>query len=185
MDMYKIESLAEINRAAYHNVIRLATLSLDNIERLAKFNLGAAKSLLADGAGSARAITGAKDIQALLAINAELTEAGVESALEYSRGVYGIESEAQAAFSALAEEAWAAYGREVAAWVEQAGKNAPAGSEAAVNVLKSTVAATAAAFDQLSRATKGVTSFADASVRAATDNAAGIAKAAASYRKAA
>ncbi len=69
--------------------------------------------------------------------------------------------------------------------MDQAGKNAPARSEAAVKVLKSTVAATAAAFDQLSRATKGVTSFADASVRAATDNAAGIAKAAASYRKAA
>ncbi len=53
-----------------------------------------------------RAIAGAKDIPALLAINAELTEAGVESALGCSRGVYGIESEAQAAFSALAEEAF-------------------------------------------------------------------------------
>jgi len=183
--MYKIESLAEINQAGYRNALRLATLSLDNIERLAQLNLSTAKSVLAEGAENAKAIAGVKDIPALLALNAQLAEAGVESAVGYSRGVYGIESEAQTAFSAVAEEGWAAYAREVAAWVDQASKNAPAGSQAAVNVLKSTVAATTAAFDQISRATKGVTSFAEASVRAATDNAASIAKVVASYSKAA
>ena len=74
--------------------------------------------------------------------------------------------------SALAEEAWAAYTKGVAAWVEKAAKNAPAGSDMAVTALKSTVAATTAAFDQFSKATKQVVSFADASVRAAAANAA-------------
>ena len=46
----------------------------------------------------------------------------------------------------------------------------------AVTALKSTVAATTAAFDQMSKATKQVVSFADASVRAATANAASAAK---------
>jgi len=55
-----------------------------------------------------------------------------------------------------------------------------------VTALKSTVAATSAAFDQFSKATKQVVDFADASVRAATANAAKVAKAnSAALRKAA
>ena len=183
--MYRIESLAEINKVGYSNAVKLASLSLENFERLARLNLNTAKSALAGNAANARAMAGVKDVPTLLALNAQLTEAGVESVLGYSRGVYGIESEAQSEFSALAEEAWAAYTKEVSAWVDQASKSAPAGSEAAVNVFKSTVAAATAAIDQFSKASKGVAQFADASVRAATANAANIAKVAAGYRKAA
>ena len=111
-------------------------------------------------------------MQEFVAVRAKLTEAGVQNALGYSRGVYQIASEAQADFSALAEEAWAAYTKGFAAWVDKATKNAPAGSDVAVTALKSTVAATTAAFDQFSKATKQVVSFADASVRAAAANAA-------------
>ena len=99
--------------------------------------------------------------------------------------MYQIASEAQADFSALAEEAWASYTKGVAAWVEKATKNAPAGSDVAVTALKSSMAATTAAFDQLSKATKQVVSFADASVRAATANVASASKATTKGRKAA
>jgi phasin family protein len=183
--MYKIESLAEVNKAGYNNAVKLAALSLDKFERLAKLNLSTAKTALADGVENANAIAGVKDIPSLLAMNAELTEAGVQGVLGYSRGVYGIAAEVQSEFSAFAEEAWAAYTKEVTAWVDKASKNAPAGSDTAVNALKSTVAATTAAFDQFSKATKEVASFADASMRAATANAASIAKAATAYKKAA
>ena len=70
-------------------------------------------------------------------------------------------------------------------WVDNASKNAPAGSDVAVTAFKSTVAATTAAFDQFSKATKQVVSFADASVRAAAANAANATKPAAKGRKAA
>ena len=183
--MYKIESLLEINRAGYDNAIKVATLSLEKVERLAKLNLSATKGALADGMETANAIAGVKDMPSLLAVNAALAEAGVETILGYSRGVYGIASEAQSEFSALAEEAWGMYVKEMTTWVDKASRNAPAGSDAAVTALKSTVKATTAAFDQFSKATKEVASFADASMRAATANAASIAKAATSYKKAA
>jgi phasin family protein len=185
MDLYKIESLAEINRTGYSNAVKLATLSLEKFERLAKLNLNTAKSALAGGARNAGAIAGVKDVPSLLALNAQLTAAGVESVLGYTRGVYGIGSEGQSAFSALAEDAWATYTKGVSAWVDQAGRNAPAGSQAAVHVLKSTLAATTAAFDHFSRASKEVASFADASARAAGVHAASMAKAATGQRKAA
>jgi len=186
MNMYNAtEQFAEINKAGYDNAIKLASLSLEKAERLTKLNLQAAKTALEQGVYSANAVAGVKDVQEFFSLRAKLAEAGVQNALGYSRGVYEIASEAQADFSALAEEAWASYTKGVAAWVEKATKNAPAGSDVAVTALKSTVAATTAAFDQLSKATKQVVNFADASVRAATANATSAAKATTKGRKAA
>jgi phasin family protein len=171
------EQFAEISKVNVDNAIKLASLSLDKAERLMKLNLQSAKVALEQSIASANAVAGVKDVQDLFALRAKLTEAGVQYALGYSRGVYEVASESQAEFSALAEEAWANYTKGVAAWVEKATKNAPAGSDVAVTALKSTVAATTAAFDQFSKATKQVVNFADASVRAATEQAASVAKA--------
>ena len=179
------EQFAELNKASYDNALKLASLSLDKVERLTKLNLQAAKAALEQGVNNANAVAGVKDVQEFFTLRAKLAEAGVQSALGYSRGVYEIASEAQADISALSEEAWAAYTKGVAAWVEKATKNAPAGSDVAVTALKSTVAATTAAFDQISKATKQVVSFADASVRAAAANAGSAPKAAAKGRRAA
>jgi phasin family protein len=172
------EQFAEINKVGYDNAVKLAALSLEKAERLTKLNLQAAKVALEQGVYSANAVAGIKDVQELAAVRAKLTEAGVQNALGYSRGVYELASEAHADFSALAEQAWATYTKGMAVWVEKATKNAPAGSDVAVTALKSTVAATTAAFDQFSKASKQVVSFADASMRAASANAANVAKAA-------
>src|SRR5664279_801372 len=171
------EQFAEINKVGYDNAVKLASMSLEKAERLTKLNLQAAKVALEQGVYSANAVAGIKDVQQLVAVRAKLTEAGVQNALGYSRGIYQIASEAQADFSALAEQAFAMYTKGMAAWVEKAAKNAPAGSDVAVTAMKSTVAATTAAFDQFSKATKQVVSFADASMRAAAANAASVAKA--------
>ena len=101
------EQFAEINKAGYDNAVKLASLSLDKAERLTKLNLQAAKVALEQGVYTANAVVGIKDVQEFVAVRTKLTEAGVQNALGYSRGVYQIASEAQADFSALAEEAWA------------------------------------------------------------------------------
>jgi phasin family protein len=179
------EPFAELNKASYDNAIKLASLSLDKVERLTKLNLQVAKAALEQGANNANAVANVKDVQEFFTLRAKLAEANVQSALGYSRGVYEIATEAQADFSALNEEAWAAYTKGIAAWLENATKNAPAGSDAAVTAIKSTVAATTAAFDQISKATKQVVSFADASVRAAAAKASAAPKAAPKGRRAA
>ena len=139
------EQFAEINKTGYDNAVKLASMSLEKAERLTKLNLQAAKVVLEQGVYTANAVAGIKDVQELVAVRAKLTEAGVQNALGYSRGVYQIASEAQADFSALAEQAWASYTKGFAIWVDKATKNAPAGSDIAVTALKSTVAATTAA----------------------------------------
>lgn len=171
------EQFAAMNKASYENAVKVASMSLEKAERLAKLNMQAAKVVLEQGAYTAKAVAGIKDVQELTAVRTQITEAGMQNVLGYSRGVYQIASEAQADFTALAEQAWSSYTKTLAAWVDKAAKNAPAGSDVAMTALKSTVAATTAAFDQLSKASKQVVSFADASVRAAAANAASVATA--------
>jgi phasin family protein len=179
------EQFAEINQANVSNAVKVASLSIENAEKLVQLNINAAKLAIAQAVEGAQAAATAKDVQELLALRAKLAEVGVQSATGYSRTLYELSTEAQAAFSALAEESWASYTKSVAAWVEKASQAAPAGSDVAVNALKSTFAASTAAFDQFQKATKQVVSLADASVRAASANAVNAAKVASKTRKAA
>ena len=161
------EQFAALNQAGVSNAIKLASLSIENTEKLVQLNLNAARIAVAQAVESAKAAAAVRDVQELLALRAKFTEAGVQSATGYSRNLYELSSEAQAGFSALAEESWASYTKGVASWVEKASKAAPAGSDVAVNALKSTFAASTAAFDQFQKATKQVANLADANVRAA------------------
>ena len=166
------EQFAQFNAAGVAQATKLAALAIEKAEKLATLNLNAAKLALAQGVEGAQAVSTVKDVQELFALRAKIAEFGVQSALGYSRGLYELSTETQAQYSALAEEAWSEYTKNVATWVENASKAAPAGSDVGFNAIKSTVAATTAAFDQFQRATKQVVNLADASIRSAAANAA-------------
>ena len=170
------EQFAEISKANVAQATKFAALSFENAEKLVKFNLGAAKAALAQSVESAQAVAAVKDVQDLIALRTKLAEAQVQTAVGYSRHLYELATEAQAGYSALAEEAFGSYTKGMAAWVDRASKSAPAGSDVAVNAFKSTIAATTAAFDQFQKASKQVVSLADANVRAAAATASKAAK---------
>ena len=152
-----------------------AAMSIENAEKLFKLNLNATKAAFQQGVEGAQAAAAVKDVQELFALRAKFAETGVQTAMSYSRTLYDLASEAQAGYSSIAEEAWANYTKGVATIVDKATKSAPAGSDVAVNALKSTFAASTAAFDQFQKATKQVVNLADASVRAAAANATKVA----------
>jgi phasin family protein len=162
------EQFADIGKTNYANAIKLAALSLENAEKIVKLNMNTAKLALAQGVENAQAVASVKDVQELMALRSKLTESGVQTATGYSKTLYELATEAQAEYTAFAEEAWSAYQKGVAAFVENASKNAPAGSDAAVNAFKSTFAASTAAFDQFQKAAKQAVTMADANIRAAT-----------------
>jgi phasin family protein len=169
--MYNASQFADFNKANVAQATKLAAIALENAEKVMKLNLNATKLVFAQGVENASAVAAVKDVQELIALPTKYAETGVQTVVGYSRSLYEISSEAQAQFSALAEEALAGYTKGLASWVEKASQSAPAGSEVAINAMKSTVAATSAAFDQFQKASKQVVSFADASVRAAAENA--------------
>ena len=165
------EQFAEFNKTNVAQATKFAALSMESAEKFVKFNLAATKAALAQSVEGAQAVSSVKDVQDLLALRTKLAEAQVQHAMGYSRHLYEIATEAQAGYSALAEEMFAVYTKGMASWVDSAAKSAPAGSESAINAFKSTIAATTAAFDQFSKAGKQVVSLADANVRRAAANA--------------
>ena len=161
------EQIAEFSKVNVAQAIKFAALSLENAEKLVTFNLTVAKTALAQGVEGAQAAASVKDVQDLVVLRTKFAEAQVQQAVGYSRDLYEIAAEAQAEYSAFAEQAFATYTKGITAWVDHASKSAPAGSDVAVNAVKSTIAATTAAFDQFQKASKQVVNLADVNVRAA------------------
>lgn len=169
--MYNANQFADLSKTNIAHANKIATIALANAEKLWQLNLETAKAVLAYGIEGAQAVASVKDVQELATLPTKYAESNLQHVVGYSRDLYELSSQAQTELSAVAEEALAGYTQGFAAWVDKAGASAPAGSEVAINAIKSSVAATSAAFDQLQKASKQVVSFADASVRAAADKA--------------
>ncbi|HEY5306939.1 MAG TPA: phasin family protein, partial [Casimicrobiaceae bacterium] len=92
------EQFAEFNKANVAQATKFAALSLENAEKLVKFNLSAAKAAIAQSVEGAQAVTSVKDVQDLLALRTKLAEAQVQTAVGYSRHLYELATEAQAGF---------------------------------------------------------------------------------------
>ena len=166
------EQFAELNKANVAQATKLAALAIENAEKLTRLNLDRREGRArARRRRRARPPRRSRTCRTSWRCAPSTPNRACQAAIGYSKSLYEIAAEAQAQYSAFAEEAWGAYTKGVASWVDKASKAAPAGSDAGFNALKSTVAATTAAFDQFQKATKQVVSLADASVRAAAANA--------------
>ena len=106
------EERREIWRRIFPEALPTSNLS---IEKLARLNLDAAKVIIAQGVEGVTATTSVKDVQDLIALRTKYAESGVQTALVYSKSLYEMASEAQAQYSALAEEAIALTWRRVIA----------------------------------------------------------------------
>ncbi|MBU6504707.1 MAG: phasin family protein [Betaproteobacteria bacterium] len=173
------EQVTEFNKSALNAALQLAKISLDTTERLVGLNLEASKETFADASDALRTLNDVRDPQALLDLRTKLTEKGVEQFTALSRSLYDVGAHAQSQISALFEAHVADWNQSVAKNIDQAIKAAPAGADVAIAAVKSTVAATAAAFDGVTKTAKQVASFADASVKATVDAASAALKPAA------
>ena len=165
---------ADFNKASADQATKLANAAFVGFEQLVNLNLSAAKSSFDLSTKNFKALTEITDVQDLVAFRTKATEAGVESALSYSRDAYEIVSGTGSEVTKLVEVGFSTMNKNLAAVVDKAVKSAPAGSDVAVTALKSTMAATTAAIDSLTKATRQVVDFTDASVRAATAKAASV-----------
>ena len=158
--------LSQITNAAVDSAARFTRISMDSAERAVALNLQYAKGTLDKATQDARALAKAKDMQELLALRTRIAESTLENMMGFSRSLYEIASVAQTEFGKLAEERMSSFQQAVTETVEQASKSAPAGSDVAVAALKSSLAATNAAFDSFNKAAKRAASLADAGMRA-------------------
>ena len=158
--------LAEIAGRNFDSAVRITRISMDSAERAVAVQLEYAKGAVTQATHNARAISQAKDVQELLALRTRISENVLENMMGYSRSLYEVASQGQSELGKLAEERMTSFQQAVTETVELAARSAPAGSGVTLAAMKSSLAATTAAFDSFTKAAKNMASYTDASVLA-------------------
>ncbi|KJK20998.1 Phasin (PHA-granule associated protein) [Burkholderiaceae bacterium 16] len=161
------EQVAAVHKANVETLFGLTTKAFEGIEKLVELNLQVVKTTFAENVDNARKALAAKDAQEILAIHASLVQPIAEKALAYSRHVYDIASETQSEFTKVAEVQMAENSKKIQALVESFAKNAPAGAESTVAIVKSAISAANNAYESVQKATKQAVETAESTFQAA------------------
>ncbi len=162
------EQFAAANKASVDAMLSLANTALASAERIAALNLNTARTLLEDGVANTKAILGAKNPQEALALSTAQAQPTVEKIVSYNRSLYEISTQSKEEVSKLLESQFADYQKQVSSLLEQATKNAPPGSDAAVAAVKSALTAASSAFDNMKNVVKQASDIAEANIASAT-----------------
>lgn len=163
------DQITAANKAGIETLLTLANTAFASTERLAALNLNAARSAIEDSASSTKDLFSVKDPQELLGYQTSLAQPALEKAVAYSRSLYEIASQTQEEMGRLFQAQFAELNKSVSTALDQAAKNAPAGSDVAITAMKSAIAAATSAYDNVSKAVKQVTEITEANIAAATN----------------
>ncbi|WP_035881937.1 TIGR01841 family phasin PhaP1 [Cupriavidus metallidurans] len=161
------EQVAAAHKANLETLFGLTSKAFEGVEKLVELNLQVVKATLAENADNAKKALTAKDAQELLAIQASLVQPVAEKTLAYTRHLYEIASETQSEFTKVAEAQLAEGTKNVQALVDNLAKNAPAGSESTVAIVKSAISAANNAYESVQKATKQAVEMAESNFQAA------------------
>ena len=174
--MMTTEQVLAAHKANVETLFGLTNKAFEGVEKLVELNLQVAKAAMSEAAASTKAALSIKDAQELVALQAGLLQPAAEKAAAYSRHLYDIAASTGAELTKAAEATTADAQKKFMGLVDSAVKNAPAGSENVVALVKSAVAAANNAFDGVQKATKQATDVAEANFQAMTSTAVKAAK---------
>jgi phasin family protein len=183
MTILTIEQIVAANQTAVAEAQALAATAFSGFEKLVELNLAATKSALFDNSADLYSVLNAKNANDALAAQAALVKPLAEKTLAYGRSVYAIASETGAELSKAAEAKVAEGQKTLASSLESLAKNAPAGSEAVVAVVKSAVTAGQNAIDSAKTSAKKAVELVEKQVATVSDNALNAVKTATSRKK--
>lgn len=180
--MLTAEQIVAAQKANIETLFGLTQKAFEGVEKLVELNVQATKAALSESANSTQAMLSVKDAQELLTLQASLMQPLAEKTVAYSRHLYDIASGTSAEFGKAAEAQASDAQKKFMSVVDNASKNAPAGSETAVAVMKSAVSAANNAMESVQKAVKQATEMAEANFNTVTSSAVTATKTAAKKR---
>ncbi len=166
--MYDVpEKLTSASAAGVDAFASLASTAFGGAERLVALNLNAARTMMEESAASTRALLEVKDVPGLVSLQTMRVQPGLEKAGAYSRTVYRIAADTNEALSEVVEGQVSELGQSANQALDDAASSAPAGSDLAVNAIRSAVAAANSTYLSMTRTAKQVTDLAQAALAAA------------------
>ena len=180
--MLTAEQIMASHKATIETLFGLTHKAFEGVEKLVELNMQATKAALAETANHAQAVMGAKDAQEFMALQAGMVQPLAEKTAAYSRHLYDIASAAGADLGKTFEGQAAEAQQKLAGMMDSAAKNAPAGSESTVAVMKSAVAAANNAFESMQKAVKQASDMAEANFNTVATTAVNASKSVAKKR---
>ena len=174
--MLTAEQIMAAHKANIDTLFGLTQKAFEGVEKLVELNVQATKAALAETANHTQAVLSVKDAQELLALQTSMVQPLAEKTAAYSRHLYEIAQSAGADISKTVEGQTADAQKKFAGLVDSAAQNAPAGSEAAVAMMKNAVAAANTAFDSVQKAVKQAGDMAEANFNTAAASAVNASK---------
>lgn len=164
--MITVEQIVTTQKTQIDTLFGLSGKAFEGIEKLIELNISAAKAAMTDAATTTKAVLSAKDPQELVALQASLLQPAAEKVAAYSRYVYEIAASTGAEVTRVAEAQSAEAQAKFMSIVDTAVKNAPAGTENGVALIKSAVAAANNAIETAQKAAKQAAEVAEANFNA-------------------
>ena len=174
--MLTAEQIMASHKANIETLFGLTQKAFEGVEKLVELNVQATKAALAETANNAQAVMGVKDAQELLALQASMVQPLAEKTAAYSRHLYDIAQSAGAEISKTLEGQTAEAQKKMADLIDSATQNAPAGSEAAVTMMKSAMTAANTAFESVQKAVKQAGEMAETNFKSVSESAVNASK---------
>ena len=180
--MMTVEQVMASHKANIETLVGLTGRAFESVEKIVELNMTASKAALAEISDHAKAVLSVKDAQELLTLQSGLLQPLAEKTAAYNRHLYDIASGSAAEFTRAFEEQAADNQRKFMSLVDNAARNAPAGTETAVAVMKSTVAAANNALESVQKAVRQATEVAETNFNTVTATAVNATKTVAKKR---
>ena len=172
--MLTVEQMMATQKANVEALFGLTHKAFEGVEKIVELNLAVSKAAISEAANHTQSMLSVKDAQELMALQSSLMQPMAEKVASYSRHLYDIASGAGAELSKAVEGQSAEAQKKFSDFVDNAAKNAPAGSEAAVAIVKSAVAAASNAMESVQKAVKQATDVAEANMAAVAETAGNV-----------
>jgi len=164
--MLTVEQVVASHKANLETLFGLTNKAFEGVEKIVELNMTASRAALSEVADHTQSVLSVKDAQELMALQQSLLQPLAEKTAAYSRHLYDIATATSAEFTKAAEGQAADAQKKFAGLVDSAAKNAPAGSESVVAMMKSSVAAANNALESVQKAVKQATDVAEANFNA-------------------
>ena len=170
------DQILSAQKANIETLFGLTSKAFEGVEKLVELNVTATRAALTEAASHTQSMLSVKDAQELLQLQANLFQPLAEKTAAYNRHLYNIASATSGEFSKTFEEKAADLQKSFSTLVDSTAKNAPAGSETAVAVMKSAVSAATNAFESMQKAVKQASDMTEANLNAVAAQATKTAK---------
>ncbi len=178
MNTFTPEQLIATNKSNVQAMATFGTNVFAGYEKLVGLNLAATKAMMTESFDNLQTVMGAKDPSEFLSLQTGSMQSMAEKSTAYANHVAAIVAESGADFTKKFEESFAEAQKSLTALVENIAKNAPAGSEAAMAMIKSTVSASQNAIESAQNSAKNTMATVESNYAAMTEQAVKATKAA-------